>query len=372
MKILIATDSFKESLSSKQVANAIMEGMSDRRDIEFIVSSLADGGEGTMELLTNCLNGHTVKTKSNDPLGRLINTQFGISGDSKTAIIDVATSSGIELLAENEKCVMCTSSYGTGQLINEALDLNVENIILGLGSSATADLGFGLLSALGVKFLDSFGNLVEPKGSTLKHIERIDIRELNPKIKTVNLKVACDVDNILTGAHGSCLTFAKQKGASKQEIEELETEFIRLSKIIKELTNIDLNIVKGSGAAGGIGGISHAILGGSLISGSDLIIEYNHITDKIINCDLVITGEGRFDKQSLHGKGPMTIINLAKQYEKKCIVVCGSVDRCIYESEKLSDVAIFPSIMTVDSLERTLSESYNSIKHVAKAISNLI
>lgn len=371
-KVLIVTDSFKESLSSDQVAAAIIEGFSDQRDYQFEAVGLADGGEGTMELITKSLNGQMLTVQTRDPLGRNIESKFGYSPNSKTAIIDVATSSGIELLSEAEKNPFNVSSYGTGQLIKAALEHRVETIILGLGSSATVDLGFGMLSALGYRFLDDDQKLVEITGGTLAKITDIDLTNVDPRLRSVSFKVACDVDNVLTGSAGSCYTFAKQKGANPDQIEHLEKQFIRLNQLINEKTGIDLNLVKGSGAAGGIGGAAHAFLGGELVSGSDLIVKLNDIENKVMNSDLIITGEGRFDRQSLHGKGPIEIVNLAQKYNKQVILICGSVDNQIYRAPELSSVPIFATITKVDSLENTLADAYANIRHTAQAISNLL
>lgn len=371
-KVLVVTDSFKESLTSSQVGSAIKAGFEDKNEFIIETSTLADGGEGTMEILTKSLDGNRIATLTRDPLGRQINTSFGLSTDRKTAILDVATSSGLELLAEEEKNPMKTSSYGTGELINKALDLGIETIILGLGSSATVDLGFGMLSALGVKFLDENNELVKISGQTLCKITDIDTTQLNPKLKNVKIKVACDVDNTLTGLKGSCHTFAKQKGATLNQINLLESEFIRLNKLIKTKFNVDFNDIAGSGAAGGIGGSAHVFLGGELVSGSELIIEINDINTKLKNADIVITGEGKFDFQSLHGKGPMSIIELAQKYDKQVVLICGSVDNTIYKYSNFSDVAIFSTITKVDTIENTFADAYNNIKHTARAISNLL
>lgn len=371
-KVLVVADSFKESLSSFQVGSAIKAGLSTNSNLDIEISTLADGGEGTMELLTQSLNGVIINTRTHDPLGRLINTSFGLSKQYKTAIIDVASSSGIELLEESEKNPMLVSSYGTGELIAKALEYNVETIILGLGSSATVDLGFGMLSALGFESLDEKGQPIDITGATLRQITKIDCTKVNPKLKDVKFKVACDVDNILTGNSGSCHTFAKQKGATPEQIDQLEAEFIRLNQLIIEATAIDLNIVSGSGAAGGIGGSAYAFLDAELVSGSELIIAINDIENKIIDSDIVITGEGRFDTQSLHGKGPMSIIDLAQKHKKQVIVICGSVDNQIYTHSELTGVSIFATITKVDTIENTLADAYNNIKHTATAISNLL
>lgn len=370
--VLVVADSFKESLSSYQVGSAIKDGLCNNPNLNIEISTLADGGEGTMELLTQSLNGVLINTHTRNPLGQLINTSFGLSKQYKTAIIDVATSSGIELLEEDEKNPMLVSSYGTGELIAKALEYNIETIILGLGSSATVDLGFGMLSALGFEFLDENEQSINITGATLRQITRIDCTKVNPKLKDVKFKVACDVDNVLTGNSGSCHTFAKQKGATPEQIDQLEAEFIRLNQLIIEATAIDLNKISGSGAAGGIGGSAYAFLDAELVSGSDLIVEVNDLESKVIASDVVVTGEGRFDAQSLHGKGPMSIIDLAQKHNKQVIVICGSVDNQIYAHSKLTDVSIFASITKVDTIENTLADAYSNIKHIATAISNLL
>ncbi len=369
-KVLIATDSFKESLTSLQVADAIKAGLGD--NFEYQVVPLADGGEGTMELITDIIGGNIIQVESVDPLGRKIISRYGLSEDKTTAVIDVASSSGIELLSESEKNPYKTSSYGTGLLIADALDKGVSNIILGLGSSATVDLGFGMLEALGVKFLDVNNEPVTIKGETLRHVCDIDLSNINPNIYTTDFKIACDVDNPLTGVTGSCHVFAKQKGATRDQIEQLESDFIRIGKLIYKKFGIDLDEITGSGAAGGIGGSAYAFLNGVLTSGSDLINSLNRVEEKVKEADIVITGEGKFDSQSLHGKGPMSIINIGLRYDKRIIVICGSTENDIYTNSQIKDISIFPTISKVDTLENTLNNASKNITHVCTALSHLL
>lgn len=369
-KVLIATDSFKESLTSSEVANAIMLGLGT--DFEYQVVPLADGGEGTMELIISIIGGELIEIESVDPLGRSITSRYGLSTDSLTAVIDVASSSGIELLAESEKNPEQTSSYGTGLLIEDALNRGVDNIILGLGSSATVDLGFGMLEALGVRFLDADNNPIKIRGGSLHQVCDIDISNINPNIYTTNFKIACDVDNPLTGPNGSCHVFARQKGASPKQIEILESEFIRIGNLINDKFGVDLNEIAGSGAAGGIGGSAYVFFKGQLTSGSDLINSLNNVEEKIESTDIVITGEGRFDRQSLHGKGPMSIIDLGLKYGKQVIVICGSTESDIYSNPQIKNVAIFPTISKVDSLEHTLANASQNIRLVATALSKVL
>lgn len=371
-KILIAPDSFKESLTSEEVIAAVIDGFQNNNKFDFEYVTLADGGEGTTKLITSLLNGTLIETKTKDPLGRLIDTYYGLSGDGKTAIVDVATSSGIELLTQSEKNPIKASSFGTGQLINHALENDVDTIILGLGSSATVDLGFGMLSCLGVKFFDENNVQIDMCSNHLSDVIKIDTTNINPKIMTTKFIVACDVDNVLTGNDGSCHTFAKQKGASPQQIEQLESEFIRLNEQFKKQFIIDLNQIDGSGAAGGIGGSAFAFLNARLVSGSELIIDIGNIESKIEQSNVVITGEGYFDSQSIHGKGPMTIIRLAQKHNKKIIVFCGALDNSILELEELENVAVFPTISKVDSLEATLENAYNNVKYTARSVSKLL
>ncbi len=369
-KVLIATDSFKESLSSNEVAKAIQAGLGD--GFEYQVVPLADGGEGTMELITEVINGKLIDVKSVDPLGRTINSKYGLNYETSTAVIDVASSSGIELLSETEKNPFKVSSFGTGLLIADALERGVKNIILGLGSSATVDLGFGMLEALGVKLLDENSNPIKINGESLRQVCDIDTSNINPNIYTTNFKIACDVDNPLTGPTGSCRVFARQKGANPQQIEYLESEFIRIGSLIEKKFGINLNEISGSGAAGGIGGSAHVFLKGQLISGSDLINSLTNVENKVEVADIIITGEGKFDNQSLHGKGPMSIINLGLKYKKQVIVICGSTESDIYNNPQIKDVSIFPTISKVDSLEKTLANASENITLVSTSIAKLL
>lgn len=368
--VLIAMDSFKESLTSLEAAEAIKRGLGNKFQTEIV--EIADGGEGFKEIVTKIVKGHEVEVETKDPLGRDIKSSFGISENKDIAIIDVASSSGIERLKQSEKNPLTTSSYGTGQLIKAALDYNPSQMLIGLGSSATNDLGFGILSALGVKFLDDAGEIVKISGDNLKLIQKIDVSEIDQRIFNVEIKLASDVDNPLTGETGATKVFAKQKGATPQIIEQLEAEFIRLNKMIKEFTAIDLNQVKASGAAGGIGGGLYSFLDAKLVSGSDLINELNQVEVKVKAADIIITGEGKFDLQSLNGKGPMSIINLAQKYQKQVIVICGSVDARIYEVPQVANIVIQPCLLKLDTLENTLANANQSVEIMARNMGILL
>ncbi len=364
--VLIAVDSFKNSMTSLEVAETIKAELQANFNCETV--ELADGGEGTQQIITKALNGQFIEVSSYDPLMRPIRAKFGLSSDQNIAIVDVASSSGIELLENNEKDVLKASSYGTGVLIKEALNYSISELIIGLGSSSTNDLGFGILQALGVKFLDSQNEEIQICGNTLKEIVKIDTSELDPRLENVQIKLACDVTNPLTGENGSCKMFAKQKGASEETIQSLEQQFIRLNQLMITTQKTDLNQLAGSGAAGGIAGGLSNYLGAEISSGSDLINDINNIEQKIKSADLVITGEGRFDLQSLHGKGPMSIIELAQKHKKQVIVICGSVDHEVYHAPALENIAIYPTILTVDTLENTLANAKHGIKAVARNI----
>jgi glycerate 2-kinase len=326
MKILIAPDSFKESLSASEVAHYILEGIKQADpDIVCKCIPLADGGEGTVNSLVEATNGHIERIQVLDPLLREIESYFGILGDGKTAVIEMAAASGLELLREEERNPMVTSSYGTGQLINAVLDKEVENLIIGIGGSATNDGGAGMAQALGVDLLDKNGKKIGNGGGNLHQLESIDDRRIDPRLKDTHILVASDVKNPLCGKQGASAIYGPQKGANEQMVIELDKNLSHFGQKLEQRYGISIMEVPGSGAAGGLGAGLIAFLNASLEPGFEVIKRFTGLEDLIKEADLVITGEGRMDEQTAYGKTPHGVAILAKQYNKRVVGIAGSL-----------------------------------------------
>lgn len=318
-RIVIASDSFKGSLSSLEVARAAAEGVRKAYpECETVCIPIADGGEGTAKALIEAVckrhdrrrdtsdNGHpavtTISAAVHDPLGRPINAKYHIlSGD--TVLMEMAAASGLTLLAQEERNASETSTFGTGEMVLDALGKGCRKFIIGIGGSATNDGGAGMLEALGVRFLDNTGTPIKGLcGRRLKDISDIDCTCMIPALKDSEFTIACDVDTPFCGSEGATRVFAPQKGAEPHDVEDLEEGMLSFCHIIHQKTGIDLSHISGSGAAGGLGGAFHAFLGASLSKGIDLILDATGFSEAIKGADLVITGEGRIDSQTSRGK----------------------------------------------------------------------
>jgi len=323
MKILIAPDSFKGSLSSRQAADAIAEGLGNR-DITFEKVPLADGGSGTVDCLVTFNKGKIMQEYVTDPLGKKILVRFGVLPDDKTAIIEMASASGLTLIPQQKRDPLYTTTYGTGELIKKVIERGFSKIILGLGDSATTDCGAGALQALGAKLLDRNGRNICFGGLYLKDIQRIIL--LNRKAyKNIEIKFLYDVKNKLLGKNGTVMTFAQQKGANQKGVEILEENIEHFSKIVKRDTGIDITKEEGSGAAGGLGAGLSILFKSEFISGSEFIINSTGLKNKIEKSDMIITGEGELNSQTKYGKIPYIIAGLAKQFNKPVIGVFGNI-----------------------------------------------
>jgi glycerate kinase len=326
MKILIAPNAFKECLSSPQVANAIERGI--RRvfpEAEIIKVPFADGGDGTVEALITATQGEYRSVKVSDPLGNRILAQFGILGDRKTAVIEMAAASGLRLVPPEQRNPMLTSTYGTGELIKSALDDGVNKIIVGIGGSATTDAGAGMAMALGVKLLAEDGLPIGYGGKALSNLARIDLTQLDQRIKTTKIEVACDVDIPLTGETGTAKVYAPQKGATPEMVDQLEWNMLHFAKIVERDLKLNVNALPGAGAAGGLGAGLVAFLGAELKPGIEIVIEATQLAEKLQDAALVITGEGKLDAQTAQGKAPVGVARVAKQFNIPVIAIGGSV-----------------------------------------------
>lgn len=326
MKIVVAPNAFKGSITAREAADAIELGIieADLRDIDVEKFPIADGGDGVVDVLKDAFQGNYVSSSARDPLFRNITTEFCFLPVKKTAVIEMASASGLRLLKDNEKTPLNTSTAGTGDLIKAALDLNVERLLIGLGGSATNDGGCGMASALGVKFKDKKGITIEPVGKNLKEIDQIDMSGLDSRLAKVDIEAICDVSNPLLGNQGAATVYAPQKGASPDDVELLEIGMENLANVIKRDLGVSVHTMPSGGAAGGIGAGIYAFLNASLRPGADIVLDLIEIDKAIENCDLVITGEGQIDGQTVYGKAPAAVASRAMKFQKPCLAFAGS------------------------------------------------
>jgi len=326
MKIVLAPDKYKGSLSGIEfcdiTANAILSIMPNA---EIIKMPLSDGGDGTIDILDYHLEGQRTKLKVNDPLFRQIEVSYLYISSSGTAFIEMAAASGMALLKAEEQNCYNTTTFGTGELIKDAIERGAKTIVLGIGGSATNDCGIGMAAALGYKFLDKKNNEIVPVGKNLIDIKKIDHSNLNVDLNKVTFKVACDVTNPLYGKKGAAYVYGPQKGASKAEVDLLNIGLEHIAKIILNQFNIDLQKIKGAGAAGGMGGGSLVFLNANLFSGIDLVKELVDFDNKVKDADWIITGEGKLDSQTLSGKTINGVIASGIRYKIPVATFCGSI-----------------------------------------------
>lgn len=354
-KIVIAADSFKGSISSRRFAevcrNAILSVIPG---CEVLTIPLGDGGEGTVEALMSAVGASEVSISVCDPLMRRITADYGVSPDGSTAIMEMAQASGLTLLSESERNPMITSTYGTGQMILDALGRGCRNIMIGIGGSATNDGGTGMLQALGAVFYDADGSpMTEPmNGGSLHLISRIDLSRLDCRLNDTRITVACDVDNPLCGPLGATHVFARQKGASDAVIEKLECGMCHYSRILSDATGCDVAQMPGAGAAGGLGGALAAALDARLMPGIEMVLDATGFDRQISGTDLIITGEGRIDEQTLMGKTPFGVLSAAKKQGIPVVALGGSVQH----SDALSRAG-FAGVFSIQTAPVSLAEA---------------
>ena len=328
MKIVIAPDSFKESLSAEKCCQAIKAGFSTLfPDAHYICLPIADGGEGTVDAMVAATGGNIVTLEVCGPMGETVNAFYGLTGDGKTAVIEMAAASGLMLVAPEKRNPLLASSFGTGELIRHALDNGIRHIILGIGGSATNDAGLGMLQALGFRFLDKEGKILETgNGKILMEVVSIDTSFVHPDLRTSHFTVACDVQNPFYGLEGAAYIFAPQKGADRKMVEALDAGMKNFAEVIFHTTGKDISNHSGTGAAGGMGGSLLAFLNAKLKPGIQLMLETLDFSNKIKGADLIITGEGKADKQTLMGKVPSGILDKARKQKIPVILIAGSVE----------------------------------------------
>ena len=367
MKILIAPDSFKETLTATDAANAIEEGFLDIfPEANILKLPIADGGEGTVDVLVTATQGKYFSTKVSGPTGEYINAKWGMLGNSKTAVIEIAEACGLHLVALKKRNPMNTSSFGVGELILAATDEGAEHIIIGLGGSATNDGGMGFLKAIGVQFLDSFGKELTGGVESLNTLLDINITSIDSRLKGVSFEIACDVDNPLIGPQGASVIFGSQKGADEKMINQLDNLLSHYSRIASSKLNNNLSMHPGAGAAGGIGYGFLAFLKADQKSGVQIILEKLNFEQHLLTTDLVITGEGRFDSQSLRGKAPMGVIDYARKHKCSIFVIAGSTENDEILENKYDIDKLFSIISNDLSFEQSIVNPHDSLMASAR------
>jgi len=326
MRICVAPDSFKESLSAVEAADAIARGIRNvGADIDAVLVPMADGGEGTVSALVAATGGRTLSARVTGPLGEPVDAEFGLLGDGSTAAIEMAAASGLALVPPDRRNPMLATTLGTGELVKAALDLGARRIIIGIGGSATVDGGAGMAQALGARLLDESGRDIPRGGAGLAKLHSIDLSNLDPRIRNTEILVACDVDNPLTGPRGAAPIYGPQKGATPQMVRDLSENLGRLAAAIRRDIGVDVEQMPGAGAAGGLGAGLVAFLNARLRPGIQIVIEAVRLDERMAGCDLVITGEGKLDQQTLHGKVPLGVARQAAEYCIPVIALAGCV-----------------------------------------------
>ena len=326
MHILIAPNAFKNSLTAFEAARAIEKGLiQSNLACTCECFPIADGGDGTAELIIKKFRGTRITKEVTDPLGRTITSSFGLIDEGQTAVIEMADASGMRLLSEEELNPLHASSFGTGELIKRALDEGVSRIIIGLGGSATVDGGVGILKALGARFLNSLQKELTDMPESLVDLNKIDLTGLNPRVFDCDITVLCDVDNKLLGSMGAATVFGPQKGSSAEEVLKLEASLAKLRDVALKETGRDMAVVKHGGAAGGSAAGLYAFVNGKLVNGADHFLKLTGFEENLKISDLVITGEGSIDEQTLQGKGPFAVARMAKNNNLPVIGLAGKV-----------------------------------------------
>lgn len=354
MKIIVAPDSFKGSLSAVEAANAIDKGIKKAFPAaETVLLPVADGGEGTLETLVAATNGEIRKVTVTGPLGNKVEAGYGVLGDGKTCVIEMASASGLTLLSAKQLSPLEATTYGTGQLIKQALDDGFTSFVIGLGGSATNDGGAGMLQALGLAILDADGKDIGYGGASLDRIASIDAASFDSRIKDCHFLIASDVENPLIGPNGASHIFGPQKGATPDIIAQLDKNLTHWADQVAKVTEIKLHDMPGAGAAGGIGGAFQAFFPCELERGIDVVLEYSNIDQFLTGTDLVITGEGRVDGQTASGKTPLGVAQTAKKQGVPTVILAGSVSE---DAAVLHDFGVV-SIHSIINKPMTLEES---------------
>jgi len=371
MKIVVAPNSFKGSLDAFKVAQAIERGLNKSNlSADCDLFPIADGGDHTLEVFHNWLGGEIMSSDVIGPLGEDVDAEWALVDNGKTAIIEMAKASGINLIEKDALDPLKSNSYGTGQLIMDAIKNGAEKIVLGLGGSATVDGGMGLLQAMGGELFDIDGNLIGRDTNPVLELHTISLDNIDRKISNVEFVILCDVENPLLGLNGAAHIFGPQKGADPEEVEELEISMRRLNMIISDMTGKDFSEMKGAGAAGGIAVVLSAFFDTTMVSGVDFLLDKMNFDDSLQSADLLITAEGKVDGQTLSGKGPFGVAEMARKYGIPSIILAGKA----VEIELLNsgfDV-VFPITNGPMTLEQAMKNTAYDLEITAMQIGNLL
>lgn len=371
--IVLAPDSFKESMTAKEVCVAMERGIKKvNSNIQCIHVPMADGGEGTMQSLVDATGGEVYSLEVVGPLGNKVKAEYGILGNGEIGVLEMASASGIHLVSLEERNPLITTTYGTGELIKACLDRGVKKLLIGIGGSATNDGGVGVIQALGGRLLDKEGNELGFGGGELEKLDRIDLTNFDRRLKDVVIEVACDVSNPLCGENGASYIFGPQKGASVEMIKILDNNLKHYAKVIKEQFDKDVLEIAGAGAAGGLGAGLMVFLNGNLKKGIEIVIEYSGLEKKVKNCDMVWTGEGSIDFQTQYGKTPLGVATVAKKYNKPVVALAGGVgDNIDILYEKGID-SIFGIMRGVTTIDEALKNGKENIERTSENIARLM
>ncbi|MBN3865034.1 glycerate kinase [Pseudomonas frederiksbergensis] len=372
MKIVIAPDSFKDSLSAQGVAEAIALGLAHVwPDAQLLKCPMADGGEGTVESILAACDGERRRTRVRGPLGAPVDAAWGWLARSHTAIIEMAEASGLQLVLPSLRDACTSSTFGTGELIRAALDAGAQRVILAIGGSATNDGGAGAMQALGVKLLDAQGHTLAPGGLALAQLARLDLSDIDPRLAEVRFDIAADVNNPLCGPHGASAIFGPQKGASPEQVQQLDLALGHFAEFCAQALHKDVRDEPGSGAAGGLGFAAKAFLGAQFQAGVEVVAELVGLAEAVKGADLVITGEGRFDAQTLRGKTPFGVARIARQHGVPVIVIAGTLGegyQALYEHGIAAAFALASGPMT---LEQACAEAPRLLRERASDIARV-
>lgn len=373
MKIVVVCDSFKESLSSLAVAEEIEAGFrAVFPALECISLPVADGGEGTVDALVQATAGQFLHHDVTGPMGERVRARYGVLGDGRTAVIEMAAAAGLDLVPRAARDPRIATTFGLGQLILHALDGGCRRFILGLGGSATNDGGAGMAQALGVRFLDENGQELPRGGAALQALARIDASALDTRLAESVFEIACDVDNPLTGEHGASAVFGPQKGATPDMVALLDTALVRFGQALETHGGVSIMTAPGAGAAGGLGAGASVFLGATLRPGVDIVLDALALDTALVGADLVITGEGRLDSQTVRGKTPVGVARLARQHGVPVIALAGALGAGYEAVYDHGISAVFSVVNRPCLLEEALAEARPNIRGTARNIAALL
>ncbi|WP_100010556.1 glycerate kinase [Lentibacillus sediminis] len=373
-KIVIAPDSFKESMTAKQAAEAIDKGLRAGFPgaLETELIPMADGGEGTTQSLADALRGKIFVSKVTGPMGEPVQASYAVSGDKTTAILEVAETSGLALVPKEKRNPLLATTYGTGELIKEALEHGVSKIILGIGGSATNDGGAGMIEALGGKFYYDNAANAQQGGGALIHLIEADLSGLDPRLAEVEIEVACDVDNPLLGPNGASAIYGPQKGATEEMVQQLDDALAQYHHVLARVTGQDVKDIPGSGAAGGLGAGLFA-MGAKLRPGVEIVLKETDFPERVAGADLVITGEGKIDGQTIYGKTPIGVAKSAKRHSgAKVIALCGTLGSGYEKVFGHGIDAAFSIAKGPGSLEEALNNGPASLEAAAANVARVL